>query len=204
MYQPKKYINNSPEFIHSFIQQYPFATVVLKGECLLATHIPVLIDGNKENYRLFAHIANHNQMHRFLKNGEEMLVIFQGPDSYISSSWYSFPEIPTWDYEAVHVNGKITLQSDYELQDSLERLMGYFERDSENPVTYKTIPKEIWNDNFSGITGFWIEPFQALGIEKLHQGFEYREIQNINDKLQKGCPKNIQLASLLKKKHNLE
>ncbi len=206
MYQPKKYTNNSPDFIYNFIQKHPFATVVLKGNSLLATHIPVMVEGDATNYRLYAHIANHNPMRDFLRNGEEMLLIFQGPDAYVSSSWYSFPEVPTWDYEAVHINAKITLQTDTELQTSLEQLMAHFEKNLEKPVSYETLPKKLWDENFSGIIGFWLEPFKAVGIEKLHQGFGMRDIQNISEQLrrEKGCPKTQEIAALLKKKHNLK
>lgn len=134
-----------------------------------------------------------------------MLLIFKGPDAYVSSSWYSFPEIPTWDYEAVHIHARITLQTAQELQTSLERLLAFFEKDSEYPVSYATIPAEIWEENFKEITGFWLTPFQAVGIEKLHQGFKKKEVQNISKALQrgKGCPKNAELAERLKIKHNI-
>lgn len=204
MYQPPKYKNDSPEFIFGFIQKHPFATLVLKGDHFLATHVPVLIDGPMENYRLYAHIANHNPMREFLIDKSEMLVVFKGPDAYISSSWYSIPEIPTWDYTAVHINATITVQTDSQLQTSLENLIKYFERDVANPLQPQSIPKQLWNENFKEITGFWLDPIQAVGIEKLHQGFEKKDIKNIAEKLNKerGCPME-NLRDAINKKHGL-
>ena len=204
MYQPYKYKNNDPSFIYNFIQQHPFATVVLQGNHLLATHIPVLVEGTPENYRLYAHIANHNPMREFLVDNQEMLLIFKGPDAYISSTWYSIPEVPTWDYTAVHINAKLQLQSDAELQTALEKLIDYFEKDLENPLSSKAVPQQIWDDNFKGITGFWLEPFRAVGIEKLHQGFKKEDVKNIVEQLKSdsGCPMEHQLGNLLDKKHN--
>ena len=46
MYQPKKYKKQDPDYLYQFIKNHPFATLVVKGKQLLATHIPVLIDGD--------------------------------------------------------------------------------------------------------------------------------------------------------------
>ncbi len=78
MYQPKKYKKQDPDYISKFIEKHPFATVVLKGERMLATHIPVLIDKTSKDFKLYAHIANFNEMLPFLKDGVEVLLIFQG------------------------------------------------------------------------------------------------------------------------------
>lgn len=202
MYQPNHYKNDSQNFVFNFIQQFPFATIVLKGNQLLATHVPVLVEGTTNNFRLFAHIAKHNPMQEFLVDKLEMLLIFKGPDAYVSSSWYSKPEVPTWDYAAVHINAKIKLQSDAELQSSLKTLIARFEKTMENPLHYQDIPNKIWEDNFKGITGFWLEPFKIAGIEKLHQGFPKKDVENISRNLKReGCPM-ADLAKLLDKKHD--
>lgn len=205
MYQPIQYKNDTPNFIFHFIQNYPFATIVLHGSHLLATHVPVLVEGTIDNYKLYAHIANHNPMSGFLEDDIEMLLIFKGPDAYISSSWYSQPEVPTWDYSAVHINAKIKLQTDAELQSSLKNLIDRFESTLKNPLKHTEIPRNIWDDNFKGITGFWVEPFKAVGIEKLHQGFPKDDIKNIakNLKAGSGCPMG-ELANLLNKKHDIQ
>lgn len=179
MYQPEKYKNDDPQFIYNFISQFPFATLVLQGNNLLATHVPILVDGSHQNFRMYAHIANHNPMRQFLETAAEMLVIFKGPDAYTSSSWYEKPDIPTWDYSAVHINAKVILQNDAELQDSLEKLLRHFEKNMDQPIDRKRIPKRTWNENFKEITGFWLQPEKCVGIEKLHQGFSQKDINNI-------------------------
>lgn len=203
MYQPKNYKNNQPEFIFNYIKTYPFATLVMQGEDLLATHVPVLLEGNSENYRLYAHIANHNPMRDLLVESEDMLIIFSGPNAYISSSWYEEPDIPTWDYTAVHINAKIQIQSDNELEISLMNLIHRFENNQSEKMTVEKIPTKIWNENFKEITGFWLQPYKAVGIEKLHQGFIKKDVINIIDLLNESdCPYG-KLGSLMKKKHNL-
>ena len=54
MYQPKKYKKQDPDYIYQFIEEHPFATIVLHGERLLATNIPVLIEGTPKNFKLFS------------------------------------------------------------------------------------------------------------------------------------------------------
>lgn len=203
MYQPEKYKNNAPEFIVNFINTYPFATIIMQGQHMMATHVPVLLEGDSENYRLYAHIANHNPMCELLKDTNDMLIVFSGPNAYISSSWYEEPDIPTWDYTAVHINAKIHLQSDTELENSLKNLICRFENDYLTNKNTAQIPKEIWNENFKEITGFWLSPYKTVGVEKLHQSFKEKDITNIVHELNKSiCPYG-QIGDLMQKKHNL-
>ena len=204
MYNPPKYRKNESQFIHDFIQEYPFATMVLQGSQLLATHVPVLIEGPAQKFRLYAHISNNNPMWEYLRDDKEMLLIFKGPDAYISSSWYAAPDIPTWDYSAVHVNARIRLQSQGELQRSLEKLIAHFEKEQENPLDIDKIPQDVWTENFKEITGFWLEPTEMVGIAKLHQGFPKSDILNITEQLNKhpSCPMN-EIGALIKKQYGV-
>ena len=136
MYQPKKYIKSDQGYRFNFIRSHPFATVVLYGNRLLATHIPVLTEGDAQNFRLFSHIANHNEMLPYLKDDAEMLLIFQGAHGYVSSSWYQEKDISTWDYSAVHVNARVKIQSKEELKESLKKLVAHFEQNQEDPVFF--------------------------------------------------------------------
>ena len=184
MYQPRKYQKKDSNYIFNFIRQHPFATFILKGERFLATHIPVLADGHAENFRLYSHIANHNEQLKHLKDGTEVLLIFHGAHGYISSSWYKEKDISTWDYSAVHVNARIKIQSKEELEQSLIKLVYKFEKDQEKPLMYKDIPSEIITDHLPHITGFWCEPFKIEGIAKLHQAYDSEDLNRISKKLQ--------------------
>ena len=183
MYQPKKYKKDNPDYIFEFIKNHPFATFVLHGKSLLATHIPVLAEGTAENFRLYSHIANHNEQQPFLKNGVEGLLIFQGANAYVSSSWYRKKNISTWDYSAVHINVKITVQTPAKLKSSLEKLVHLFEKDQQNPLFYKDIPSEILRENLPQITGFWCDPTRIEAVAKLHQSYEAHDVLSVVEKL---------------------
>ena len=200
MYQPKKFKKKDPAYIFKFIQEHPFATFVLQGEQLLATHIPVLVEGSAEDFRLYGHIANHNEQFQHLKDGAEALLIFKGPDGYVSSSWYREKDISTWDYSAVHVNVKLKLQSRKELEDSLDHLIAHFEKRQENPLFYKELPRQMVEDHLPLITGFWCEPMRIQAIAKLHQNYGEKDVQSVVEhlKAREGtCP----LAKDIEKEH---
>ena len=200
MYRQKRYLKKDKNYIFDFIQNHPFAIFVLQGNELLATHIPVLTEGTAENFRLFGHIAHNNEQYAHLQNGTKALLIFQGPQAYVSSSWYREKEISTWDYSAVHVNGKLFVQSENELEESLIKLVSHFEKGQKNPLFYHDIPKEILKNNLPQITGFWFEPFKIQAIAKLHQGFEKDDVDSVIDHLSQN-PSSREVSQNIKKEH---
>lgn len=204
MYQPKKYKKKDAGYIFNFIKEHPFATFVLEGDRLLATHIPVLIEGTPEKFTLYSHIANHNQQFDYLQDGIEALIIFQGAHAYVSSSWYKDKDISTWDYTAVHVNVQLRLQSQDELADALRNLVHKFEKDQENPLYFDDLPQELIDDHLPRITGFWCEPFKIEAIAKLHQGMDEDDVRSVINHLKKGpSPLSCPLSKNIQKEHDL-
>ncbi len=203
MYQPKKYQKKDEAFTYKFIKNHPFASFILKGENLTATHIPVLTIGNVGNFKLFSHMANHNAMKEYLKDGAEGLFIFQGAHGYISSSWYKEKDISTWNYSAVHVNAKIKLQSRKELEDSLSELVKTFEESQEKPLYYKDIPQKMLQENLNMITGFYAEPFKIEAVAKLHQGYEKDEVESVIKNLGKKDSENKELIEDIQRENFL-
>lgn len=202
MYQPKKYKKKDPQYIYDFIKAHPFATFILNGSRLLATHIPVLIEGNAKEFKLYSHIANHNEQFSYLKDGTEALLIFQGAHGYISSSWYKEKDISTWDYSAVHINVKLKIQSKEELETSLENLVENFEKDQQQPLYYKDIPKKMLEDHLHLITGFWCVPFKIEAIAKLNQGYGKEDISEVVKQLgNQQCPIALSLSEDIKREN---
>ncbi|TRO64386.1 FMN-binding negative transcriptional regulator [Christiangramia sabulilitoris] len=184
MYRPEKYIKDDKDFVFSFMRENPFASFIMKVKELVGTHIPVLAEGDENEWILYSHMANHNKQSKLLENGAEALVIFHGPHSYISSSWYKEKDISTWDYSAVHVNARIRLQTRKELEVSLEKLVRHFEKEQQEPLFYKDIPEDMLSSHLPLITGFWLEPYKVEGIAKLHQSYSSEDILRVTDKLE--------------------
>ena len=204
MYQPKKYQKTDKAYFLDFIKQHPFATFVTQDTRLMATHLPFLLKGKADNFKLFSHMANHNEQFRSLKDGTEALVIFQGAHSYVSSSWYREKNISTWDYSAVHVNVRIRLQTKAELEYCLEELVAHFEKEQAAPLFYKNIPKDMLREHLPQITGFWCEPTHMEGIAKLHQGYEKEDVDSVVRHLREtGDPLAEKLSEEIQKEHGL-
>ncbi len=205
MFRQQKYLKDDPQYIYDFIDQHPFATFVMQGEDLLATHIPVLLEGTAEKIRLYGHIAEANEQYKFLKDGVDALLIFHGPQAYVSSSWYKDINISTWDYSAVHVNVKLKLQSRNELEQSLQQLISRFEEGQKCPVYYKDLPRDMVEDHLPLITGFWCEPVKIQAIAKLHQGFDKDDIHSVTQHLQnKNDWESSKLSNTIKKEHGTD
>lgn len=204
MYQPPKYQKKDPNYIFDFIQQHPFAIMVTQGEELLATHIPVLTEGTADNFRLFGHIARHNEQHRSLKNEQEALLIFQGAHAYVSSSWYTEKEISTWDYSAVHINVKLRIQTDEELENCLRKLVNHFMQMQDNPLYYQDLPNKLVQEHLPFITGFWCQVERIQAIAKLHQGNKTEDVTATIKHLQhKDDPLTQRLAEDIRREHEL-
>ena len=204
MYRPQKYKKDDKDFILSFIKKNPFASFIMNGERLIATHIPVLVEEDAKGWRLYSHMANHNEQAASLKDGAEALIIFHGPHSYVSSSWYKEKDISTWDYTAVHVNARISLQSAVELEESLKELVRYFEKDQEAPLFYDQIPRPMLDAHLPLITGFWLEPYKVEGIAKLHQSYGKEDVHSVISHLEKDSSMGKELSQQIKKEHEME
>ena len=63
-----------------------------------ATHLPLGLNKKGDDYYLTGHLAYGNPQWRSFETCEDVLVMFQGPNAYIASSWYGHEEVPTWNY----------------------------------------------------------------------------------------------------------
>lgn len=205
MFQPDKYKKKDPHYIFQFIKAHPFATFIIQGKELLATHIPVLAEGDPDKFMLYGHIAAANQQHPFLRDGLDALLIFHGAHGYVSSSWYQETDISTWDYSAVHVNVKLKIQSKQELQDSLKKLVHQFEKDQQEPIYYEDLPTNLIQTHLPMITGFWCKPEKIQAIAKLHQGFSKKDVGSVTKNLKRRKdPLSSELSKNILKEHDQE
>lgn len=204
MYRPLKYQKDDKKFLLDFMEEHPFASFITRGEHLLATHIPVLVERQGENLRLYSHIAKHNEQADFLENGAEALVVFQGPHAYVSSSWYKKKDISTWDYSAVHVNARIKLQTQQELEDSLRNLVKKFEKHQDRPLYYDEIPRGMVEEHLPLIRGFWLEPIKMQGVAKWHQSYDREDVRSVVRHLDAGCPMDRELSRDVKKENRID
>ncbi|MEP0264455.1 FMN-binding negative transcriptional regulator [Dokdonia sp.] len=186
MYIPEIYKNEDPEQIKSFIKENSFGILVTnKDEVSFATHIPLEYalkpDGTEI---LHAHISKANEQCAHIIDGAEALCIFNGPHSYVSSSWYDFEEVPTWNYIAVQVRGKLTVLDQEGLWDSVKTLMHTYEDGQENPVRMEALSEKTLRQ-MNGIIGFEIAISSIEAAYKLSQSRDDKNHKNVTDHLRK-------------------
>ena len=111
MYTPEHFNESDRQRIDALIRDFGFATLIsITPDGPQVTHAPVQLDSQRPV--LVGHIARANPHSATLRDGNVMLVIFHGPHSYISPTWYNdenprVPNVPTWNYAAVHVTGGV-------------------------------------------------------------------------------------------------
>ena len=186
MYIPKIYQNHNEAEIKQFILQNSFGILVTNQDRkTLATHIPIELVTNSEGKEVLqGHISKANPQGLHFQDNVEVLCIFNGPHSYISSSWYDFEEVPTWNYIAVHVYGTIKRIDGDVLYQSVKHLMDKYEADSEHPVKMESLSEKTMRQ-LNGIIGFEIEIKDIQAKRKLSQNRDNKNHNNIISELNK-------------------
>jgi len=118
----------------SFASEVGFGMLAINGtESPLLAHIPFVIDGDKA----LLHLIRSNPIARAVKAPTNALIAVSGPHSYVSPDWYELEDqVPTWNYIAVHLVGKLVPESDERLSDILDDLSDEFET--------RLLPKQVW------------------------------------------------------------
>jgi transcriptional regulator len=175
MYLPKSFEETRSEVLHGLIRAYPFATMVVSGaEGLVANHPPFEIIGNA----LHGHVARGNELARM--DGSEVLVIFGGPDGYISPNWYPSKhetgrEVPTWNYAVVHVHGRLHVIDDAAwLRRLLETLTDRHEATQPQPWHVADAPADHIEKSLRAIVGLEVVIERIEGKFKLSQNHPSR------------------------------
>ena len=179
MYLPSVFaVDDIPE-LHRFIEQFSFATLVSQHEGnLIASHIPFVLDRKAGDLgRLRGHVALRNPQLAHLRSGSEALVMFQGPHSYISPSWYaSRDNVPTWNYTAVHAYGRPRMLDRASLITLLKDLVQQNERSFERPWDFD--PHAAWvEEMLPEIAAF------EIPIERLEGKFKLNQNRTLADRM---------------------
>ena len=197
MYTPAYAKNENEEDLKDFIRKNGFGIVVstVDGK-LWATHIPLILVGGK----LQGHISRGNKQWRALPQNEEVMVIFLGPHTYVSSSWYDHENVPSWDYVAVHVYGKAHIQSEEELIESLRQLTNKYEKDSVHPISVDTMSEKFVHAELRGTIGFEITIERMEASYKLSQNRDEKNHTQIISELEKrGDENSVSVANEMRK-----
>ena len=183
MYTPAHFSIKSREALHKIIVTNPLgALVTMTPEGLDANHIPFELDPDRGV--LTAHVARANPVWQQCKDGANALVIFRGNQSYISPNWYpskheTHRQVPTWNYEVVHVHGVLTVQDEERfVRGVVARLTRVHEASEPKPWKMTDSAPEYIDSMLKAIVGIEIAITRLEGKTKLSQNRETRDRQS--------------------------
>ena len=171
MYIPAAFAETDPERLAALIGDYNFGLLVTAGaQGLFATHLPFVADPARPLERLHAHMAKANPQWRDVGEGLDALAIFQGPHAYVSAAWYANRRVPTWNYTAVHVYGRLRiLHRPEEVLDVLARTVAHQEAHRAAPWRIEDQPEGYIRGMANGVVALELEVERVEGKAKLSQ-----------------------------------
>ena len=177
MYIPPYHAENDLNTVQSLIDAQPLgAWVALGPDGLIANHIPFILDRSRGEFgTLRAHVSRANTVWQQLSAEQDSLVMFQGPQSYITPSWYPTrltegTVVPTWNYAVVHAHGKPQVIEDprWMLQ-FLNDLTEHNESGQAMPWKVADAPREFIERLARAVVGIEIPITKLQGKWKLSQ-----------------------------------
>lgn len=176
MYRPPAFREDRPALLHEAIRAHPLGTLITHGATgLVANVVPFTLRIAASSAVLRAHLAKANEQVADLRAGAPVLVIFQGPQAYVSPSWYATKHehgrvVPTWNYVIVQVRGTPTVIEDPDwLREQVDELTSHHEGDRAEPWSIDDAPADFIAGQMKGIVGLEIPIERIEGKWKVSQ-----------------------------------
>jgi len=183
MYNPEHFRETRSDVLHAFIDAHALgALVTQRAGGMTADHLPLLratLDDGTQVLR--GHVARANPVHRELAEDASVLVIFSGPQAYITPSWYPSKQehgrvVPTWNYSVVHVHGRIRFIDDAPwLHGLVGALTDRHERPRPAPWQVSDAPADYIEGMLAAIVGLEIRIEAIEGKFKQSQNRDARD-----------------------------
>ncbi len=177
MYIPPLHKEDRVDILHDTMRRTGLVTLVtLTPDGLIASHVPMLLDPDPAPYgSLLGHVARPNPQAKGAVAGVQALAIFQGPDAYITPSWYETKRqtgkvVPTWNYVTIHAYGSVEFFNDADrLLDIVTRLTDREEGRRAAPWEVTDAPADFMAMMLRGIVGFAMPISRLEGKWKMSQ-----------------------------------
>jgi transcriptional regulator len=178
MYQPRHFIEDRPEVLHELVQTHPLGLLITHdGQDIEANALPWLLDADPLGGPgiLRAHVARANPVWQQARGDVNSLVVFQGPQAYISPNWYpskavTHQEVPTWNYCLVQARGRLQVHEDAAwVLNLITRLSDTHEKTQAQPWSVNDAPKAYIDKLLAAIVGIEIVLTSLTGKWKVSQ-----------------------------------
>ena len=199
MYIPKAFKQEDIDEAIKFIETYPFGILISIAEQKpIATHLPFVVKRNGAYITLYTHLSKANTQHSTFTQ-DKVLIIFSEPHTYISPTLYEHQQnVPTWNYIAVHIYGKVTIaNTNEEKLEILQQQIKTYEPSFKQQ--FEQLDSTYTQGLLDGIVALKIEVDELQCKEKLSQNKSQRDRASIQQKLADSNDKNLQyLAKKMK------
>lgn len=208
MYIPRLNAEQDNTTLHAFMVANPFATLVTASGGLFGTHLPLILrPGDGPLGTLEGHVARANAHHKMVTGETDALVIFTGPHTHITPTWYPSKVedervVPTWNYVAVHAYGTLRFRDDDEfLHAHVARLTERHESARGSDWRTDDPPAEYVAQQLKAIVGVEIAITRLEGKWKMSQNRSMADVDGVIDGLrQSGDPQDLEVADTMERR----
>ncbi len=190
MHCPSMFREERLDALHGLITAHPLATLITAGSNgLMANLIPFTLHVGGKNGLLRAHLARGNKQLDALRAGAEALVVFQGPECYVTPSWYPSKAehgkvVPTWNFAMVQARGNPQVFDDATwVRAQIDELTNNHESKREHPWKVSDAPDDFIAAQLKAIVGFEIPILSIEGKWKASQNRTQTDLQGVMDGL---------------------
>ncbi|MBP6779260.1 MAG: FMN-binding negative transcriptional regulator [Pseudoxanthomonas sp.] len=204
MYVPAHFAETRPEELARIIREYPLGVLVTHdAHGLDANHLPFEFDPDAGTHGvLTAHVARANPVWQQCASGSPVMVVFRGAEGYVSPNWYpskheAHRQVPTWNYEVVHVHGLLTVRDDERfVRGMVGRLTRRHEAEEPRPWKMSDSTPDFIDSMLRNIVGIEVAITSLVCKRKLSQNKEERDRLGAADALQ--AAGNTELAQSMR------
>jgi transcriptional regulator len=186
MHRPDHFRVEDIAQMHALMRARPFAALVSsRANGLYGTHLPTVLKDDGANGLIECHLARANPHWKDLAVGNEALMIFQGPEGYITPSWYPSKAlhgkaVPTWNYAVVHAYGRPAVVQDKDwLRRHVTELTTQQEASEAQPWAVSDAPESYVDVMLRGIVGFRFAITRLEGKWKMSQNREMPDREGV-------------------------
>ena len=204
MYQPQHFKEDRLDVLHALIKAHPFGLLISSGAVgIEANGVPFILDDVAAPFGVLrCHVARANGQWKGL-NGQTVLMVFQGPQSYISPSLYQTKRetgkvVPTWNYVMVQAKGVASVHEDHTwLSSQIRALTQTHEAGRSAPWAVDDAPEGYIESQMNGIVGIEIPITSIEGKWKVSQNRPEADRRGVAEGLSKEKP-GVDMAGLVR------
>ncbi len=202
MYHLPQYKEQDNAVVIAFMKAHPFAMLIgADQQQPVATQIPVMIKERDGRLFIQGHFMKQTDHHKAFETNKQALVVFTGPHTYISASWYSNQQqASTWNYMSVHARGELQFLGDEQLLNMLDELTAHFENNPDSPSLYQHLPQDYINRLVKAIVAFEIPVTDLQHVFKLSQNRDPQSHRQIIERLKQGDADARAIAAEMEKR----